>query len=384
MKIVLLFSSWIIIFIFGLFYLIKQPPISDSQLASHLSSSLKICTENKTNRNSCTRKLAVSDLNRFSFKQILSALEILQSQNLTSQHFHDYLHFLAMEKYYKQQNLPELFSECTSVYYSSCYHGAVIGLLNNSSDVENNNFKNTMSHACDEFLNLRKFGHLEQCVHGVGHALMIANNYRLPQALELCDNFTDWSSTCYGGVFMENFPQSSSSDRLSSFLPTPSDIYYPCSKLAEKHLEQCYIFLSNYHNYSDPQIWNQSGKFCQGIPKNVQSGCFDAIGNSVIPTTENIFSLKDICEISSISSQDRLSCYLGIVGAFDDKFGGNDNMVKLSVDYCLSLENTYQPSCFTRVSKVLSKWLNPDIHLATCIKIQNTNNKNLCSTITEF
>src|SRR5262249_59967534 len=45
-----------------------------------------------------------------------------------------------------------------------------------------------------------------QCVHGLGHGLMIYTGYDLPKALATCDELTERveQSTCTGGVFMEN------------------------------------------------------------------------------------------------------------------------------------------------------------------------------------
>ncbi len=49
-----------------------------------------------------------------------------------------------------------------------------------------------------------------QCVHGLGHGLMIYTGYDLPLALATCDKLaTSWDQTsCTGGVFMENLQTS--------------------------------------------------------------------------------------------------------------------------------------------------------------------------------
>ena len=48
---------------------------------------------------------------------------------------------------------------------------------------------------------------LYQCVHGLGHGLMIYSRNDLPYSLRICDGLaTAWDrNSCTGGVFMQNF-----------------------------------------------------------------------------------------------------------------------------------------------------------------------------------
>lgn len=347
-------------------------------LVDHLTTVLNNCTDTKT-RNACIKKQAISDLNTFPFTKILSALEVVQSKNLPYQ-YHDYLHFLAIEQYYRNPNLSTLFTQCTPVFFNACYHGVVIGLLNTSDfSVESAAFKDKMSTTCNDFQSDDKAGFFEQCIHGVGHAVMIASNYELSKALTLCDALATQKSTCYGGVFMENFPQSSSTDAPSKYLPTSSDAYYPCDKLAAEYQEQCFIFLSIYQNHVGTHDWSETAKFCLGTPEVVRDECFGTIGNSVIPTTENIRQLKDVCDVTKDATEDRVYCYLGIVGSFDDKYGGNNSMLGLVVDYCDTLPDAYQKYCYERTARVFTKWLSEKDQTQFCDKIKNEEYKKLCS-----
>ncbi len=347
-------------------------------LVDYLPTKLSECNVSPE-RNSCTRRLAISDLKQNSFEDILTALEIIQNKNMPYQ-FHDYLHFLSMEKYYISQNLAEVFIECTPVYFNACYHGVVIGLLNSlSSSPDSLEFKEKMSTGCNIFIEKKQQGFLEQCIHGVGHAIMIAKNYELFDSLMLCDELSIQKSTCYGGVFMENFPQSSSTDLPSKYLPTNSDKLYPCNMLGQNYQEQCYIFLTIYHNHIGNGNWTETSEFCQSIPESAQDECFGAIGSSVMPSFENITTLKDICNVVDGSNKQKLFCYLGVVSAFDDKFGGQNKALIQSIDFCSTLQNEYQPYCFERVSWVFTRWLSVDDHINSCKQIDNQENKKICS-----
>ncbi len=381
----LLIFFWLTLFIFSCFVFknLFSYTSRDISLVDSLPVKLSECNESLA-RNSCTRKLAISDLSQNSFTDILAALEIIQTKNIPYQ-FHDYLHFLSMEKYYKNQNLAEVFIECTPVFFNACYHGVVIGLLNNlSSAPDSLEFKEKMKSACDVFIQKNQQGFLEQCIHGVGHAIMIAKNYELFDSLLLCDELSIQRSTCYGGVFMENFPQSSSTDLPSKYLPTTSDKLYPCDKLAQNYQEQCYIFLTIYHNHIGLGNWSETSKFCQSIPESAQDECFGAIGSSVVPNAENIMQLKDICNVVDGTNMQKLFCYLGVVSAFDDKFGGQNSELIQSVDFCNTLQSEYQLYCFERVSWVFTRWLSVNDHLDSCKQIKNEENKKTCSQRTKI
>ena len=68
-----------------------------------------------------------------------------------------------------------------------------------------------------------------QCLHGLGHGLMIYTGYELPLSLKTCDELRDEFSqvSCTGGAFMENF--NSSYGVRSKYLRS-RDLIYPCKR----------------------------------------------------------------------------------------------------------------------------------------------------------
>ncbi len=83
-----------------------------------------------------------------------------------------------------------------------------------------------------------------QCVHGLGHGLMIYTDYDMPLALATCDALaTQWDQTsCTGGVFMENLQTSYGTK--SKWL-RDDDPLYPCPTLAERHKLYCYLMVTS-------------------------------------------------------------------------------------------------------------------------------------------
>jgi mono/diheme cytochrome c family protein len=83
-----------------------------------------------------------------------------------------------------------------------------------------------------------------QCVHGLGHGLMIATGYDLPRSLETCDQLREeWDRTsCTGGVFMENI---TSSYGIQSRWLRDDDPLYPCQAVADRHKLYCYLMVTS-------------------------------------------------------------------------------------------------------------------------------------------
>ena len=73
-----------------------------------------------------------------------------------------------------------------------------------------------------------------QCIHGLGHGLMIYTGYDLPGSLKTCDGLQTGFDrvSCSGGVFMENF---TSSYGVTSKYLRKNDPIYPCNAVAERH-----------------------------------------------------------------------------------------------------------------------------------------------------
>jgi len=82
-----------------------------------------------------------------------------------------------------------------------------------------------------------------QCIHGLGHGLMIYTGYDLPQSLKTCDQLQTGFDriSCSGGVFMENF---NSSYGITSKYLRASDPIYPCDAVTENHKLYCYLLVT--------------------------------------------------------------------------------------------------------------------------------------------
>lgn len=123
-----------------------------------------------------------------------------------------------------------------------------------------------------------------QCVHGLGHGLMIHTGYDLPLSLRTCDRLrTDWDrSSCTGGVFMENI---SSSYGVKSRWLRDSDLLFPCNAVAERHKLYCYLMVTSRILEATGYDWGRAVTECRRAEKVWIATCFQSFGRDASGNT---------------------------------------------------------------------------------------------------
>ena len=119
-----------------------------------------------------------------------------------------------------------------------------------------------------------------QCIHGLGHGLMIYTGYDLPGSLRTCDDLRNGFDrvSCSGGVFMENF---NSSYGVTSKYLRRNDPIYPCNSVAERHKLYCYLLVTanilRVENYDQARTANA----CRRSEAEWVKTCFESYGRDV-------------------------------------------------------------------------------------------------------
>jgi hypothetical protein len=136
-------------------------------------------------------------------------------------------------------NVARTFAQGASTCWSGYYHGVLIRAFADVKSFNADTLGAKSRALCSDRL-VRASSWLNyQCLHGLGHGLMITTGYRLPLALKVCGRLaTAWARTsCKGGVFMENFVTS-----LGGQSPwvRDSDPLYPCDWVRERDKFPCY------------------------------------------------------------------------------------------------------------------------------------------------
>jgi len=114
---------------------------------------------------------------------------------------HDYSHVVGISAWRPGQDLADAYEQCTELFQSGCYHG-VIQVYLTAKGIGGE----TVPQICNSIPSARENLFLRfQCVHGLGHGMVMLKKAHLPNALAGCDLLPSaWDrDSCYGGAFME-------------------------------------------------------------------------------------------------------------------------------------------------------------------------------------
>jgi hypothetical protein len=118
-----------------------------------------------------------------------------------------------------------------------------------------------------------------QCLHGLGHGLMITTGYRLPLTLDVCNQLaTAFARTsCKGGVFMENILTSYGGQ---SPYVRDDDPLYPCNWVARQDKFPCYQNAATRIIRVAGLDWKVVAKTCAKADAEFVSTCFGSYGQN--------------------------------------------------------------------------------------------------------
>jgi cytochrome c553 len=160
---------------------------------------------------------------------------------------------------------------------SGYYHGILERSLLGKSDGEVRAATRSICSAPE--IRKTEFIHF-QCVHGLGHGLMIYTGYDLPRSLTDCELLrTQWEKeSCRGGVFMEN---SQSSYGVRSKWLKEDDVLYPCNAVARRYKYQCYLIQLAHIAPALNYDWRKIAAACRRSEKPYIAVCFESVGREI-------------------------------------------------------------------------------------------------------
>jgi len=185
-----------------------------------------------------------------------------------------------------------------------------------------------------------------QCVHGLGHGLMIYTGYDLPLALHVCDELrSPWDQvSCTGGVFMEN--QSSSYGYRSQWL-RPSRPLYPCTAVSRRHKLYCYLMVTSQILPDVGYSWQKTVRVCRRSEPGWVATCFQSLGRDASGQTRGrIPAIERICGLAGDMERECL------LGAAKD-LTSNDANGRRAARLCTSSAPALRGYCFYGIGSIL-------------------------------
>ena len=190
-----------------------------------------------------------------------------------------------------------------------------------------------------------------QCLHGLGHGLMITTGYDLPRSLATCRRLaTDWDRTsCKGGVFMENL---SSSYGFTSPWLRDDDPVYPCDAVPAGDKRTCYELVTSRILRVLDGDWEKTAETCATVEREWVTTCFRSFGRDVSGRTmRDPTEIVRLCAIAHPFGGDR-PC---IVAAAMDMTANFTSGLEASV-LCRSVGRGLRGDCFAAIGTIMGRF----------------------------
>ena len=247
-------------------------------------------------------------------------------------------------------NAAKAFAEGSSSCWSGYYHGILERALTGVTSKEE--LAKVSRDLCDDAEIRRTTFIAYQCVHGLGHGLMIHTGYDLPFSLSICDRLaTSWDQTsCTGGVFMENI---SSSYGVRSKWLRDDDPVYPCGVVKERHKLYCYLMVTSRINETNGFDWAKTAETCRRVEAGWIETCFESYGRDASGSTRQ--SPPEVARICALAKDYASACYYGAARDMTSNYANGRRAAEL----CALAPAPMRSRCFHGIGTILGT-IHPD------------------------
>jgi hypothetical protein len=186
-----------------------------------------------------------------------------------------------------------------------------------------------------------------QCVHGLGHGLMLYTDYDLPGSLRICDALDgSWDQvSCTGGVFMENI---SSSYGVKSPWLKDDDLIYPCNAVAERHKVYCYLMVTSRILPAVGYDFRRTADFCKRSERKWVTTCYQSLGRDASgQSRQDPRRIAEICRLAGRAGEE--DC---LYGAARDITSNYADPTRAGV-LCGRAPVRYRERCFSGIGTII-------------------------------
>jgi hypothetical protein len=302
---------------------------------------------------------------------------------------HDYSHVVGINAWRPGQDLGDAYIQCTELFQSGCYHGVVqVYLSAKGADSA------TVADLCDTIPATRTDLFLRfQCVHGIGHGMVMLNASHLPRALAGCDMLRGaWDrDSCYGGAFMEFIlagrgqshgdhaahiaAELAADDTMGDDhshhgadppvadehaghempeepfdIRRPGDLLYPCNAVGEAYQRACYGMQAGVMVEQVGMDFAKVAAGCDGAPAKWIPSCYQGIGTYVSGAT-TLDAAASINHCNRGNPEYQPWCFIGVVKNFIDVTARPAD----GLDFCQRIESeANRVACYVAVGEQLA------------------------------
>jgi cytochrome c553 len=186
---------------------------------------------------------------------------------------------------------------------------------------------------------------LYQCIHGLGHGLMIYSGDDLPYSLHVCDQLTTSFArqACPGGVFMQNL----ATGMVSSRFIRAKDPIYPCTIVAKHQKYYCYLQVTERILQVVGYNWPKVAEWCRKSEKGWADICFQSMGRDASGYTQ--YDPEKTLAICAQAGDGAGECIYGSARDYGNNFAGG----REAAHFCNLGPEKYRGRCYEGVGTIL-------------------------------
>ncbi|MBA3400525.1 MAG: hypothetical protein H0U05_00910 [Actinobacteria bacterium] len=247
-------------------------------------------------------------------------------------------------------NVGRTFAEGSSTCASGYYHGVLSRALVNVKSYRASALGAVARGLCagDEVTALAELEY--QCLHGLGHGLMITTGFNLPTSLEVCDRLRGkWKATsCNGGVFMENFFTSYGGQ---SPWVRADDPVYPCNQVAQEDKQTCYQLVTSRILRVIGLDWEKTAEICASVEKNWVASCFESYGRDVAGQTKrDPEKIRELCRVAKPYGGERECIRFAALDMV-----ANDKTGRQAAALCDGTSGRLRAACYRAIGSIMAR-----------------------------
>jgi len=227
---------------------------------------------------------------------------------------------------------------CNSGYYHGVLQLALAGLPKDKVVKKSQHLCDAPAVNTDDFL-------LYQCVHGLGHGLMIYSGDDLPWSLKTCHKLlTDFDRiSCTGGVFMQNLDTTMG---VSRYISSKNPLY-PCNVVAERDKVYCYLMVTSRILTITGFNWQKTAAWCRKSEAGWVATCFQSMGRDASGATRYI--AKNTLQLCSYAGKNEDECIYGASRDYANNYAGGKEAAVL----CNDSPKRYRGYCYEGIGTIL-------------------------------
>ncbi len=245
-------------------------------------------------------------------------------------------------------NVAKTFAEGSSICWSGYYHGVLERAFLDVKSYDAKSLGAKSRSLCSDKQVRASSWLTYQCLHGLGHGLMITTGLQLPLSLDVCRELNGlWEQTsCKGGVFMENFVTSYGGQ--SPYVRN-DDPLYPCDWVAEIDKYTCYQQATTRIIRVVGLDWDAIATICAHAERKWITTCFGSYGqNASVNGQRKPDYILQTCAIARKYGGERECIRYAAMDIAGTYLGGKEAAV-----LCDDSPQSLQAPCFEAIGRML-------------------------------